>query len=154
MNSFPNRTSNPLPRGAASDLWRHTLTQIPTLFGQLVYLASLRDSNTGKYQHHGLAAVFGQEEAEQAMRDSHVEVFARWLEMTLPEQKADIEAYVQGLDVERRRVVEVWSAITPYLTLPPAGALQVERDLFLADLEAMLSLLRNELGVSFADPTA
>jgi hypothetical protein len=117
-------------------------------------LASLRDSNSGKYLHHGLAAVFGEEEAEQAMRDSHVEVFAQWLEMTLPEQKADLETYVRGLEVERRRVVEVWSRITPYLALPPASALQVERDLFLADLEAMLSLLRNELGVSFVDPTA
>lgn len=154
MKSFPNRTPTPLPRGAAADLWRHTLVQIPTLFGRLVYLSSLRDANDGRYVHHGLSAVFGEEEADQAMRDSHREVFSQWLELTLPQQKDDLETYVRGLDAERKRVVEVWSRIAPYLSLPPATALQVERDLFLADLEALLSLLRNELGVSFADPTA
>ena len=48
-----------LERGAAADLWRNTLSQIPTLFGRLVYLSSLRDSNSGAYEHYGLAKVFG-----------------------------------------------------------------------------------------------
>ena len=32
-----------MERGAAADLWRHTLAQIPSTFGRLVYLAGLRD---------------------------------------------------------------------------------------------------------------
>ena len=28
-------------RSAAADLWRNTLSQIPTTFGRLIYLASL-----------------------------------------------------------------------------------------------------------------
>ena len=37
-------------RSAAADLWRNTLSQIPTTFGRLIYLASLRDQNTGGLQ--------------------------------------------------------------------------------------------------------
>ena len=42
-------------RGAAADVWRHTLSQIPYLYGRLAYLGSLRNANTGRYEHHGLA---------------------------------------------------------------------------------------------------
>lgn len=154
MKSFPERAGAPLPRGAAADLWRNTLGQIPTAFGRLVYLAGLRDPNSGAYAHHGLAAVFGEQEAESAIRTSHEDCFAAWLRLELREQREDLMAYLQGLEADRKTVVEVWTRVTPYLNLPPAAALQVERELFLSDLEALLSLMRNELGVSFSDPTA
>ena len=50
-------------RSPASDLWRHTLSQIPTTFGRLVFLASLRDPNTGAYAHYGFAHRVGEEAA-------------------------------------------------------------------------------------------
>ncbi len=55
-------------RSAASDLWRNTLSQIPTVYGRLVYLASLRNPNTGHYGHHGLSLVFGEDEANRALK--------------------------------------------------------------------------------------
>lgn len=154
--SFPsaNRPIRPVPRGAAADLWRHTLSQIPSVFGQLVYLASLRDANSGEYRHHGLAAVFGDHQAQEAIRNSHQQVFARWLEMPLAEQKADLVQYVTGLEPGVRQVVSTWSRLEPYRNLPPESALSMEKELFLADLEALLSLLRNELGVALPDPDA
>ncbi|MCS7024455.1 MAG: hypothetical protein NZV14_06605 [Bryobacteraceae bacterium] len=154
MKSFPERDPLPLPRGASADLWRHTLSQIPTVFGRLVYLAGLRDSNSGVYSHHGLATLFGEQEASEAIRISHEECFAAWLSLGLAEQHADLQAYLGSLDADRKRVIEVWSRLNPYWNLPPAAALQVERELFFTDLEALLSLLRNEFGVSFLDPTA
>src|SRR5690349_17560104 len=115
------------PGDASRDLWRHTLTQIPSMFGRLVYLASLRDSNTGEYQHHGLATVFGSEEANLAMKNSHEEVFATWLTYGLEAQKIDLHLYVAGLEPERKTVVENWTKLEPYRSLPPDTALSVER---------------------------
>ena len=57
-----------LERGAASDVWRNTLTQIPSIFGRLVYLAGLIDPNSGQYRHHGLAHYFNEEEADAALQ--------------------------------------------------------------------------------------
>ncbi len=144
----------PLDRGASASLWRHTLSQIPSIFGRLVYLASLRDPNTGEYFHQGLAAVCGQEEAGRAIQASHEEVFANWLEFGLQHQRTDLELYVSDLEPHRKRVVETWSKLEPYRNLPPDSTQAVERDLFLADLEALLSLMRNELGVSWPDRDA
>src|SRR5215470_14197687 len=132
-----------LDRGAPEDLWRHTLSQITSKFGRLAYLASLRDPNSGEYVHHGLAAVFGQTEAHEAMKRSHQETFASWIESGLEEQKQDLECYIASLEPERKRVVEAWSRIEPYRNLPPDTARPVERDLFLLDLETLLKLMRN-----------
>jgi len=81
-------------RSAASDLWRNTLSQIPSVFGRLVYLASLRNSNNGAYEHCGLSLVFGEDEANRALREGHVDVFTEWLAFNLEQQKADLDLYL------------------------------------------------------------
>ena len=72
-----------LDRDPVADLWRHTLNKIPTTYGRLTYLADLRDPRTGVYQHHGLAATFGREEAKRALAESHLQVFSEWLALPL-----------------------------------------------------------------------
>ena len=64
-----------LERNALADLWKHTLSQIPSTYGRLVYLASLRDPNSGIYRHHGLSAAFGREQSTGALRKSHEDTF-------------------------------------------------------------------------------
>ncbi|MEK7408217.1 MAG: hypothetical protein AAB225_24365 [Acidobacteriota bacterium] len=141
-------------RGAAADLWRRTLARIPTLFGRLVYLCSLRDQNTGRYEHFGLAQMFGEAEAERALRASHLEVFAEWLSFNLEQQKADLDLYLAGLESDRRTILDTWIRVAPYRNLVPAEAREVERRLYLADMETILELLKNEYGVASPDPDA
>ena len=80
-----------MERTAPADLWRNTLSQIPTVFGKLVYLSSLRNPVTGKYEHHGLSLVFGADEASRALRKSHAQAFAESLSFDLERQKADLD---------------------------------------------------------------
>ncbi len=143
-----------LERGAASDLWRNTLSQIPSVFGRLVYLCSLRDANSGAYQHYGLAQVFGEEEAGRVLRESHQQIFSNWLCFPLEEQKADLEVYLSGLGEHRRTILETWIQLTPYQNLVPSTAREVERQLYLTDLETILELLRGEYGAASPDPNA
>jgi len=141
-------------RSAASDLWRNTLSQIPTAFGRLVYLASLRNQNNGTYEHHGLALVFGEDEANRALRDSHSAVFAEWLTFNLEQQKADLDLYLAGLFEDKRLVVETWVRLAPYQNLVPASVRAVERRLYINDLAALMELFRNAYGVAAPDPDA
>ena len=108
------RASDGLDRGAASDLWRNTLSQIPSLFGRLVYLASLRNANSGCYEHHGLALVFGEDEANRALKKSHSQLFREWLTFNLEQQKADLELYLSGLHEDKRTVLTTWLELAPY----------------------------------------
>ncbi len=147
--------ANPtLLRGAAADLWRHTLSQIPSLFGRLVYLCSLRDQNSGSYQHFGLAHIYGDEDTDRALRASHADTFNEWLCLKLEEQKSDLDLYLTDLEGDRRALLDTWIRLQPYRNLVPSGAREVERELYMADLETILALLRNEYGVAEPDPDA
>jgi hypothetical protein len=133
-------------RRPAEDLWSRTLAQIPSTYGRIVHLASLRNVNTGRYEHHGLSLLFGEDDADQAMRESHARVFREWLEMKLEQQKADLDLYFSSLPAKRRVLAENWLRLRPYRGLVPAWATEAERQLFDCNLELMLGLLRQEYG--------
>ena len=143
----PVRSKNNLDREAASDLWRRTLSQIPSYFGRLVYLASLRNAITGKYDHHGLALVFGEREADRALKESHLRVMHDWLAYTLEEQKADLHLYLSGYMEARRDVLQYWLRAQPYKSIVPASMRDAEKRLYVADIEAILALLQHDYGV-------
>jgi hypothetical protein len=141
-------------RSAAADLWRNTISQIPSVFGRLVYLASLRNPNNGSYEHHGLALVFGEDEANKALKTSHAAVFAEWLTFNIEQQKADLDLYISALFEDKRVVIENWIRLTPYRNLLPASVRGVERRLYIADFTALLELFKAAYGVAVPDPDA
>jgi hypothetical protein len=143
-----------LDRGVTADVWRNTLSRIPSLFGRLSYLAGLRDPDTGRYEHHGLELVFGKNEAHNALRRSHTEVFGEWIKLDLAGQHADLLLHLSGVEEDRRKVMDNWLELKHYQTLAPASIRGVERRLFLADLRALIQVLRNEPDVSAANPDA
>jgi hypothetical protein len=141
-------------RGPAAVLWRHTLIQIPTTFGRLVYLASLRNQNTGLYEHHGLSQIFGQEEADRTLRQSHSQVFAEWLCFGLEHQKGELNDYLEELDGPTVVILENWVRLCPYRNFIPLETREVERRLYLSDLETVLTLLSRERGAVYPDREA
>jgi len=125
-------------QGPAADLWRKTLSRIPNHFGRLVFVASLRDGQTGRYEHMPLADTVGREITNRTLCHSHHEIFSEWLNFTLSEQKADLDDYLTSSQSPLETL--------PYRELAPAAAHQVERQLYLTDLETLLELLRFEQG--------
>ena len=148
------RANYALDRSAASDLWRNTLCQIPTVFGRLVYLASLRNANSGRYEHHGLSLVFGEEDANRALKKSHFQVFREWLTFDLEQQKVDLELYLAGLNEDKRTVLTTWLELAPYRNLIPFTLRGVEKRLFMIDFRTLLELMGNEHGAAAPGPDA
>jgi hypothetical protein len=140
-----------LDRRAVADVWRHTLSQIPTVFGRLVYLAGLRNLNSGRYEHHGLALVFNADDASRALKKSHKQVFADWLSFDLEQQLADLDLYLTDLPEDKKTVLKAWTKFAPYKGLIPSSARGVERKLYLAELQVMLGVLRRASGVDDPD---
>ncbi len=140
--------------GGAASLWRNTLSQIPSTFGRMVYLASLRDQNTGRYQHHGLAAAFGENEADAALRESHERTFAEWLGYNMEQQKSDLDLYLSSFLADRLTILGTWIRLSPYRSLVPSSAGEPERRLYLADLEALLEILKAEYDGAGRNPGA
>jgi hypothetical protein len=129
---------------AAIDLWHRTLTQIPTLFGRLAYLASLRNPNANSYQHQGLAARYGVRASQAALKDSHVELLRDWLMLPLSERMTDLDDYLRDLETPRRAVLENWKNLRVYTQYVPTQALKPEREMFIGDLEILLELMSRQ----------
>jgi hypothetical protein len=133
-----------LERNALADLCKHTLSRIPTFSGRLIYLATLRDVNSGTYRHHGLAAAFGRDEAVRALKESHQAAFRGWLNLTLAEKNEDLRDYLISLDDPMEEVVQHWLHFGVYRSYVPATARAAETELFCRDLETLLQLMNND----------
>jgi hypothetical protein len=132
-----------LERSALADLWKHTLSKIPNLYGRLMYLGGLRDPNSGIYRHHGLATAFGREESGKALRASHEQTFAEWLNLPLAEKSRDLAAYLATLEDPPNEAVNHWLRTKTYRSQVPTSARTAERELFYGDLETLLALVKN-----------
>jgi hypothetical protein len=141
MPRFKPKTG--LERSASGDLWKNTLSKIPTQFGRLAYLASLRDPNSGIYRHHGLSMVFGKEESNRVLRQHHEQAFFEWLNLPLSEKNEDLIGYLDSLEDPVATVLNHWFSSPPYSGQMPTAALEMERELFLRDLEALVDTIRN-----------
>ena len=131
-------------RNASEDLWRRTVSQIPSVYGRLVYLGGRRNSDTGKYEHHGLAAMFDENLADHALRESHWHEFRQWLNFDLEQQRADLELYLAEQPTTRRTLLETWLRLAPFRAVIPISASPADRDLFLGEFELLLRILLNE----------
>jgi hypothetical protein len=156
LKSWMKRTEDhaTLDRGAVSNLWRNTLSQIPSVFGRLVYVSLLRNPNNGRYEHHGLALIFGGEDANKALKKSHLQLFEEWLTFNLEQQTRDLDVYLAGLPDPRAIVIENWIKLAPYRNLIPASVRGVERRLYIRDLTKVLEALKSAGGGAGPDRRA
>jgi len=130
-------------KGVTQEIWARTLARIPTTIGRLVYLASLRDDNTGIYRDSGLDGHCSHAEADLLLRALHEEAFQAWLSFSLQDQKEDLEQYLQSLAGQTSPNLENWLTLPPYMTLVPASAEIAERELYELDLKIFLQLRKN-----------
>ena len=133
-----------LERNALVDLWKHTLSQIPSIYGRLVYLASLRDPNSGSYRHYGLSATFGREQSINALRRSHEDTFLEWLQLPMAAKAADLTAYFHDLEESQTTVLAYLDRAAPYLSLAPDASSRAQRRQFQMEMETLLELFRND----------
>jgi hypothetical protein len=152
MTAGQSGTETRSHREPATDVCRRRLARIPTLYGRLVYLSSLRNQATGVYEQGALAQMFGQEQASETLRRSHGQIFQEWLCLSLEQQKTDLEEYLGELPGTPAAILAEWKETAPYRNLAPAAVQEVEKRLYLTDLETLLELLRHEYGASSPDP--
>ena len=128
----------------ARDMDREVLANATSEFGRLVYLASLRDDNTGTYRHYALEKLYPAEHCDEALLRSHRQVFYDWLGFNLAQQRDDLSDYLREVASERDVVLSAWKALEPFRQYLPAGVAAGDQELFLSDLRALVDLLLGE----------
>jgi len=127
---------------AYDDLSRRSLSRIDGDLARLIYLASTRDYNTGKYHHDGLAARFQDEIAGQALELAHREIFLQIAARSLEELVHHVEVYVSSSPQSREEVLQVWQKLEPYRVALPVDVNIALAQLFVSNIKLALAILR------------
>jgi len=139
MNA-PDRTTT--VEEAYDDLLRRSLSKINGDLARLIYLASTRDYNTGKYHHDGLAAQFQTEVACQALELAHRQIFYRIAARSLEELVGEVELYINSSRQSREDVLQVWQKLEPYRVALPVDVNVAVAQLFVSNVRLALAILR------------
>ena len=138
--SYTTRTIDIQP--AITDLRSRTLSRLPGDFSRLVYLASSRDCNTGKYYHDGLAFHFSQNVASKAMALCHREVFDRLVYASLEELIEELRNYISSTDERPEEFLRSWKHLESYRVTIPSECDELEAAVFLSNVKMALAILQ------------
>lgn len=125
-----------------ADLESRTLEAMPGYFNRLIYLASLRDYNTGRYRHYGLETRHSPQAVDQALHQCHVRIFEELTSLALEEQTRDLIGLFESLREDRSRLITTWQRLRSYQVLPPDRCHPLARELFDKNIQVMLRILR------------
>jgi hypothetical protein len=141
MNTLTQLQQN---RRVIQDFTINSLASIPFLFSRLIYVASLRDLSSGRYEHAGLLALYPDSAVQQALEICHEQVFERILETSLESQEADLCASLELMQGGRDETVGHWRRMEAYRVLLPEHGPEYLKDLFCSNLRALLAVLQPE----------
>ncbi len=131
-------------RRVIQDFTATTLAGIPGLYARLVYIASLRDLSSGRYEHAGLAALYPEAAIQQALQLCHEQILERILETPLSSQEQDLRACLAGMEGGSSVAVSHWRRNEAYRVLVPEAAPDYLKELFCSNLRAILEILDAE----------
>ena len=130
---------------AAEDVRHRTLSELPQSLDRLIYLASMRDYNTGLYYHDGLAARFSQEVACEALADCHREVFRQLVACSLENLVCQMEAYMKSTHTSPGGFLSAWRKLEPYRVAVPVEADPLSTQLLFSSFKIALAILEARL---------
>ena len=127
-------------RSVIEDFTSRTLAAIPSDYGRLYYVSSLKNPDTGRYQHDGLADLYSEDSVQDALAQCHAEIFSRILEAPLRDQERDLRKCIEVAGDKFWAVVESWRESRFFRTMCPEGLPDYLDDLFCSNMGALLAI--------------
>jgi len=118
-----------------------TFTYLPTSFSRLAFLASVRDSYTGRYLHEGWAMQSSAEQVHEILQRTHKDVFNLVLKMPLVTICGELKGYLECLANTQQRTMTLWLELESYRDMLPEGMSRVSRAFFLSQIKMALKVL-------------
>jgi hypothetical protein len=135
------------------ETWQQHVSEIPSTFGRLAFLAGLRHRETRIYTHFLLRSVLGEVDTDRVIRGTHRQTFAEWLSYPLAQQQADLNLFLAGVEGHRRQIMAACAVLAPHVWCIPDGIAEHERQLYLADLAAILEPIYIQYGLTAGERT-
>ena len=152
INPRQSESFGPLPVGkmrelAGSELLEYCtraagLDTLPNDLTRMLYLASLRDCNSGHYLHPQLTHVVGLDAADQGLYQCHRQTFRSLLRTPLSGYVLQLQDYVRYARAEVAMVLDTWQSLGAYRATVPLRALPIYSELFALNIELAMAILQ------------
>jgi hypothetical protein len=130
---------------AADDVRRRTLARLPKPLAKFIYLASMRDYNTGLYYHDGLADRFSPEVACEALADCHREAFHHLLMCSVESLVDQLQSYLASSKAQSDQFIASWKGIAAYRVLAPIATDPFAAEFLFSNLKIALAIVEERL---------
>jgi len=127
---------------AYEDLWSRTLSRISGDLNRLIYVASTRDYNSGRYHHAGLETHFGFVAVRKALETAHRELFWKLSRSCLKDLVSELELYMQSSGESPDDLLRAWRSLQPYRVAIPLDVDPLAAHLLLSNLKLGLEVLQ------------
>lgn len=128
-----------------ADILRALTISLPTNLSRLIFLATLRDNNSGRYYHPELAGRFPDSLADLAMLDCHQRIYRRVVALPLEDLTDELDRYIATVPAPRERLIESWKKLKAYRVTIPMDADPVSREIFYMKVEVAVAILETRL---------
>lgn len=117
------------------------LSPLPNDLTRLIYLASIRDYNSGTYRHPQVSRQFNALTAHAAFELWHEEIFARLLTNSVGEYVEQLEIYLRYSRAERAKFISTWKSLQAYKAAIPLHVPRRACQLFFLNVDTALEIL-------------
>jgi len=121
------------------------LSRIPSIFGKLALVASLRDEHTGRYGDPLAVLLYGRRQTEDCLKRKHAEIFFAWLRLALAAQTLDLTKCLTCWKGDQNPFTTSWFDERLPEKLIPGPASETEHALFMGNLRAAFESLKDRL---------
>ena len=129
------------PDSLADYVSETVLKTLPNDLTRMIYLASLRDCNSGMYLHPELSRQRGVQAADGALRACHEQVFRRLLTTRLAEYVVQLQEYIRYTRGEILTVLKTWKSLQAYRATVPVSAIATSTELYFLNVAIALEVV-------------
>ena len=141
MEQRPNQPIPTTVEDGLRDLRNRTLAKLDGDFARLIYLASTRDYNTGRYAHDGLSFRFTAPVAEQVLAKAHRDAFVGLALSPLEVLVSQLEQYIRSGSARPDELLESWHELEPFRILAPEHDDPITVKLFISNVRFALAIV-------------
>jgi hypothetical protein len=128
-----------------ADILRALTISLPNDLSRLIFLATLRDNNSGHYYHPEVAQRFSAELADQAMLACHRQIYEQVVALALEDLVEELDAYMATVRAPKERSVESWRKLRAYRATIPMDTDPISAEIFFMKVGVAVAILEARL---------
>ena len=128
-----------------ADILRALTISLPNDLSRLIFLATLRDNNSGHYYHPEVAQRFSSEVADQAMLACHRQIYEQVVGLALEDLTDQLDAYLATVMAPKERSIESWTKLRAYRATIPMDTDPISAEIFFMKVGVAVAILEARL---------